>query len=39
MYRVRVAKAVTVKELLFSWKRIGVAAKSIARVQFQHPGS
>jgi len=30
-------QVVTVKELLFSRKRIGVAAKSIARVQFQHP--
>lgn len=38
MYRVRAAKVVTVKEL-FSWKRIDIAAKSIARVQFQHPGS
>jgi len=41
MYRMRVAKEVTVKNLLFSWKRIGVAAKSIVRapksyLQFQN---
>jgi hypothetical protein len=39
MYRGRVAKVVTVKDLLFYGKRIGVAAKSIERVQFQHLGS
>ena len=39
MYRGRVAKVVTVKDLLFSWKRIGVAAKFIEGVKLQHPGS